>query len=187
MNHFFDVARQYDFQVYLFFHDAISGRPWLNGLYLFFAKYGITFFFLSFIYLILRRKVNAFYCSFVAMGIAAFVDLVITLFWRRPRPFISHSSQVMTPIVQGLRVYSVSFPSAHTYIAFAIATSIFLYGHKKLGTLLFVLAFLVAIGRVGAGLHYPSDIIGGAFLGISSGITAYWFIRSNEHKWEIDD
>jgi len=186
MEQIFDLARIYDYQSYLFFHGAIHDRPWLNEAYLFFAKYGIIFFFLSYIYLILKRKVNAFYCTFVAMAVAGLIDLVITIFWRRPRPFISHSSEVMTPIVQGLRVYSISFPSVHTYIAFAIATSIFLYGHKRLGTLLFILAFCVAIGRVGAGLHYPSDILAGAFLGIASGIIAYWLVHNNEHKWEVE-
>jgi len=186
MEHFFDLARIYDYHTYLFFHGAIHGRPWLNEIYLFCAKYGIVVFFLSYIYLILRRKVNAFYCTFVAMSIAAFVDLLIALFWRRPRPFISHSSEVMTPIIEGLRVYSVSFPSVHTYVAFAIATSIFLYGHKRLGAFLFVLAILVGIGRVGAGLHYPSDVLAGALLGISSGIVAYWIVHNNEHKWETE-
>jgi len=176
--------KQYDYLLYRFFHGAIHDRPWLNDFYLFFSKYGIIFFFLSYIYLIWRRKINAFICTFVAMAIAGGVDLLIIMFWRRPRPFVSHSNEVLTPITEGLRVYSVSFPSVHTYVAFAIATSLFLYGHRRLGSILFVLAALVAIGRMGAGLHYPSDIIGGALLGVASGIAAYLIIHSKEKKWE---
>ncbi|MCX6808344.1 MAG: phosphatase PAP2 family protein [Candidatus Berkelbacteria bacterium] len=184
MNNILNKIRYDDYEIYRILHGAISGRPWLNETYLFFAKYGIVFFFLSFIYLILQKRINAFICAFMAMGIAAIVDFVIVIFWKRPRPFISHSSEILTPITQGLRVYSVSFPSVHTYIAFAIATSVFLYGHKKLGTALFVLATCVAIGRVGAGLHYPSDVIAGAFLGIASGIMAYLITHAKESKWE---
>lgn len=184
MGLFFDKIRLYDYDIYRFFHVAIHGRPWLNEAYLFFAKYGIVFFFLAFIYLILQRKIQAFICSFVAMAFAVTVDFFILVFWKRPRPFISHSIEIMTPITQGLRVDSASFPSVHTYISFAIATSVFLYGHKRLGTLLFLLALLVAIGRVGAGLHYPSDVIGGAFLGIASGIFAYLIVHNAEKRWE---
>jgi undecaprenyl-diphosphatase len=180
----FEKARYYDFLIYKFFHGAIHGRPWLNEFYLFLAKYGIVFFFLSFIYLIMQKKVQAFICSFLAMTFAAATDFIIAVFWKRPRPFVSHSNEIMTPIIQGLRVDRVSFPSAHTYISFAIATSIFLYGHKRLGTLLFLLALLVAIGRVGAGLHYPSDVIGGALLGIASGIFAYLIIHNAEKRWD---
>lgn len=184
MDAIFDKIRFYDYHIYKFFHGAIYGRPWLNETYLFFAKYGIVLFLLSYIYLIMKRKIEAFICTFVAMAIALFADFIIIFFWRRPRPFISHSDEIMTPIVEGLRVNSISFPSVHTYIAFAIATSIFLYGHKKLGTLLFILAIFIAIGRVGAGLHYPSDIIGGALLGIASGIFAYIIVSSSEKRWK---
>jgi len=118
------------------------------------------------------------------MAVAGLADFLIMFLWKRPRPFISHSNEIMTPVTAGLRVDSSSFPSAHTYICFAIATSIFLYGHKRLGTALLVLAMAVGIGRIGAGLHYPSDVIGGALLGIASGIFAYLIVRRKEKSWQ---
>lgn len=183
MEAFLDKVRDYDFGLYKLMHTAIYGHPFINGFYLFFAKYGIVFFFLSFTYLIWKKKITAFLCSLLAMGIAGGFDLLIFAIWRRPRPFISHSD-ILTPITEGLRVDSSSFPSAHTYIVFAIATSAFLYGHKRLGTLLFLLAIVVAIGRIGSGLHYPSDILGGIFLGIASGIIAYIMVSKMEKNWE---
>jgi len=173
MEYFIDQIRYYDYHSYLFFHSAIHGREWLNETYLFFAKYGIVISFLSFIYLIARVKIRAFFCTFIAMGIAIAIDIIIVVVWKRPRPFISHQSEILMPITQGLKVDPISFPSGHTYIAFAIATSVFLYGHKRLGTFLFLIAVFIAIGRIGAGLHYPSDVIAGALLGITSGIFAY--------------
>jgi len=184
---YLDQIRFYDYHIYTFLHGTIHGRPFLNDFYLFFAKYGIILFFLSFIYLIDRKKINAFICSFTAAGIAIIINTLILLFWKRPRPFISHSDEIIRPITEGLRVTSFSFPSVHTYISFAIATSIYLYGHKKLGTILYVLAFLVAISRIGAGLHYPSDVIGGLILGTTSGITAYQIIRRSERNWKIEE
>lgn len=183
MEHIFDQIRYWDYHIYLFLHGAIHGREWLNEAYLFFAKYGVVISFLSFIYLIWRIKIRAFLCTFVAMGIAAAANIIIALVWKRPRPFISHQDEILRPITQGLKVDPVSFPSAHTYIAFAIATSVFLYGHKKLGSFLFLIAILIAVGRIGAGLHYPSDVIAGALLGIASGIVAYKITCKAQGDW----
>jgi undecaprenyl-diphosphatase len=187
MTNFFNKIRYYDYHIYKFFHSAISGRDWLNETYLFFSKYGIVFFFLSFIYLIMKKKVEAFFCAFLAMAIAFSLDFMITVFWQRPRPYISHENEILTPVLSGLRVDNASFPSAHTYVAFAIATSVFLYGHRRLGILLFLLALLIAIARIGAGLHYPSDVIGGMLLGIASGVIAYTVVHCYEKKWIEND
>ena len=184
MQKILDRIRFYDFDFYLAIHGSIHNHPYLNGFYLFFAKYGIVLIVLSSIYLILKRKANALICALTAMGIAIFFDLFIMLFWQRQRPFISHPQEVITPILDGLRVSRVSFPSVHTYISFAIATSVFLYGHKKLGITLFILATLVGLGRIGAGLHYPSDTIAGAFIGILSGYLAYKVVSKAQSRWE---
>ncbi|MDZ7660321.1 phosphatase PAP2 family protein [Fodinibius sp.] len=57
-----------------------------------------------------------------------------------------------------------AFPSGHaaTYGALAIAA---LYYNKKLGGFLFVIAVLIAIARVVAGVHWPVDIIAGFIIG----------------------
>jgi len=57
-----------------------------------------------------------------------------------------------------------SFPSAHTAVAFAIASAL-AYAHASFGFIAFAVAFLVAFGRVGAGVHYPSDVMAGALVG----------------------
>jgi len=176
--------RFWDYYYYTTIHSAIGGRPWLNAFYLFFAKYGIVLIIASLIYLIWRKTINAFVCSFMATAIATFLAFSVIIFWQRPRPFVSHSATMAKPITEGLYVDSVSFPSAHTYIAFALATSVFLYGHRRLGTALFALAILVAVGRVGAGLHYPSDAIAGAIVGIVSGIIAKRIVEHSQKKWE---
>ncbi len=166
-----DITRLYDFKTYYKLYLLGVENHAFGQTFLFFAKYGIVFFFLAFAYLISKKRIKAFYCSFLAMGIAGFVDIVISLFWNRPRPFISHAGMV-DPIIEGLRVDNGSFPSSHTYIVFAVAVSVFLYGHKRLGVVLFILAILVALGRIVVGLHYPSDVLAGTLLGIASGIIA---------------
>ena len=175
-------TRFYDFKAYYKLYQLGLNYPFVADIYVYFARYGIVFFFLSFAYLIWVKRINAFICSFLAMGLAGFADILIFLYWKRPRPFVTYSN-IINPQVEGMRIDSSSFPSSHTYIVFAIATSVFLYGHKRLGTALFVLAIFVAVGRVGAGLHYPSDVIGGAGIGIASGIISYILVRRWQKNW----
>lgn len=180
---FLSKIRLYDFNIYYNIYLLGVDHPFVSGAYLYFAKYGIVFFFISFAYLIWVKRINAFICSFLATGIAGFADLLIFIYWKRPRPFITHAN-LINPHTEGMRIDSSSFPSSHTYIVFAIATSVFLYGHRRLGIALFILAILVAIGRVGAGLHYPSDIIGGAGIGIASGIISYLLVKKWQKNWK---
>ena len=63
---------------------------------------------------------------------------------------------------------SFSFPSSHAVNNFAVA--IYFYKlYPKLKLILFPVAFLVAISRPYVGVHYPSDIIAGALIGMLVG------------------
>lgn len=58
-----------------------------------------------------------------------------------------------------------SFPSGHSCASFAAATALFLQ-HKKPGLLAFLLAVLIAFSRVFLFVHFPSDVLAGALLGV---------------------
>lgn len=61
-----------------------------------------------------------------------------------------------------------SFPSNHALNNFAVATFFsFVYPQYKI--VLFISASLIAISRVYLGVHYPSDIVGGALIGMLLG------------------
>jgi undecaprenyl-diphosphatase len=61
-----------------------------------------------------------------------------------------------------------SFPSNHALNNFA-AAAFFYRLFPKLKWVLFITAFLVSFSRVYLGLHYPSDIVGGAIIGSAFG------------------
>jgi len=85
-------------------------------------------------------------------------------FFERARPCNS-LSDVLTPLgCTG----SFSFPSNHAVNNFA-AAAFFSRLYPNYKTLLFIIASLVALSRVYLGLHYPSDIIAGAAIGIVFG------------------
>jgi undecaprenyl-diphosphatase len=92
----------------------------------------------------------------------------------RMRPF---DALELNPIIN-VEYPEKSFPSDHASIAFALAFMVFLY-NKKYGTILLVIAFLIAIGRILAGVHYFYDIIAGALVGI---ISAYIFYRFTKNR-----
>lgn len=78
----------------------------------------------------------------------------------RERPYVSHLGIV--PGTPALDRYS--FPSGHTLHAVSF-TSIAVYDFPALAVVLVPFAILVALSRVVLGLHYPTDVAAGAFLG----------------------
>jgi undecaprenyl-diphosphatase len=58
-----------------------------------------------------------------------------------------------------------SFPSDHACIYFALATVICL-SDRRLGIFAFLCAAITSCARIYLGVHYPSDVLGGAILGI---------------------
>lgn len=62
-----------------------------------------------------------------------------------------------------------SFPSGHAAIFFAIAMAVYFF-NKKLGIIFFISAILISVARIFVGVHWPSDILAGAVIGIISAI-----------------
>jgi undecaprenyl-diphosphatase len=77
------------------------------------------------------------------------------------RPFIVEGAKALTLTIPK----DGAFPSSHTALAYALATTIWLHD-KKVGWIYLVLALLVGAARVIANVHYPADILGGALIGI---------------------
>jgi undecaprenyl-diphosphatase len=89
----------------------------------------------------------------------------------RERPFIRHPgiTQAMPPLDR------YSFPSGHTLHAVSF-TWLAVSHFPELGWVLIPLALLIAGSRVVLGLHYPSDVLAGATIGMSLAMTAQYFV-----------
>lgn len=86
----------------------------------------------------------------------------------RPRPLHNPNIEYQLPFgieASVLEGWS-SFPSDTSSLAFSIVAGIFLVS-RRLGTAAFLwTVVVVAFPRAYAGLHYPSDLIGGALIGL---------------------
>jgi len=94
----------------------------------------------------------------IAIGVNFAVKLVV----KRPRPVL----EGLPPL--GGAPSSLSFPSAHATSSFAVATA--MTRVDELGALAFLLAIALSLGRPYLGMHYPSDVLAGAALGVVLGL-----------------
>lgn len=89
----------------------------------------------------------------------------------RPRPFVT--CPALVPLVQ---IGGWSCPSGHTLASFCAATAVFCF-YKRAGLAAFLLAALIGFTRLYVGVHYPTDVLLGAVLGIVFGILSAVIVR----------
>lgn len=95
--------------------------------------------------------------------VALAINMLIGLFIHRIRPNdagITHALIVISP--------DWSFPSDHSAASMAIASALWFQDRKKMATTLFLAAVAICVARIFVGVHYVSDVIGGAIIGISA-------------------
>jgi undecaprenyl-diphosphatase len=113
------------------------------------------------------KKVTLYAC--VSVVVTILLNRLIKLFYFKPRPFLKFWVHLLPPAPSKK---NSSFPSKHTTLAFAVATSVLLY-KRLVGLIMFILAFLAGFSRIWMGQHFPSDIVGSAILGSLTSIIVY--------------
>jgi len=88
-------------------------------------------------------------------------SFILKPLFARPRPY-----DIVPGLVRAIRKQKdFSFPSGHAGSAFACAVVLFKKTPKKYGISAIVLALVISFSRIYLGVHYPSDILAGIFLG----------------------
>ena len=100
-------------------------------------------------------------------------QIVLKQLISRPRP--CQIDQTFAMLVA--RPSSSSFPSTHSAWAFGAATAIFMQ-HRKLGAAAYAVAALIAFSRLYMFLHFPTDVLFGAAMGMALGVLAHWIMKT---------
>jgi undecaprenyl-diphosphatase len=109
--------------------------------------------------------------SFVALFTARMLASTLPF---RIRPFENPDLQFVVPFTMKEDVLTgwSAFPSDHAVLFFTLAIS-FLYISKKLGIFSIIyVSLIICLPRIYLGLHYPTDIVAGAVLGLAFALVA---------------
>lgn len=125
------------------------------------------------------RKKALFLLSSVVLS--SVLTLILKYAINRPRPFDTYT--FLEKITSG---GSPSFPSGHTSEAFAIAIALcFAYPRWFVIIPSIIWAITIGYSRMSLGVHYPSDVLVGAIIGIASAYACYkgqHFLRRSDSQ-----
>lgn len=110
--------------------------------------------------------------SVIAAVVLAYVvvDVILKPLVCRERPFDMTDFDLLIAAPD-----TWSFPSGHTASAFAGATAILIHS-RRWGCVAIVYAILVGMSRMYLCVHWPTDVVAGALVGIAVAVLAVWFM-----------
>ena len=126
---------------------------------------GILWICLSVILILFRKTRKTGFAMAVSLLLEVLCcNVILKPFVARIRPCdVNTSVQLLVP-----RPRDYSFPSGHTGASFAAAFALF-FGKNRLWIPSLILAILIGFTRLYLYVHYPSDVIAGALIGIMLG------------------
>ncbi len=159
------------FDVYLFqLLNSVAGQyQIIDAAIIFFAEVALLLMCLLGVLFLKPWKWSNIVVLFLSMAAAWSTNALIGMFFFRPRPYVDLEN---VHLLIGSTFGSKSFPSDHTVLSFAFAFALFLI-NKKLGGLALVIAFLIGLSRIVAGVHYPLDVLAAIIIGCAWA----WFIK----------
>ena len=108
------------------------------------------------------------------MGVESLVvNQGIKRLFRRTRP-----TETGDPRYPVRKPMTSAFPSGHASSAFFAATLLTAWGGKRTAPLWFGMAAVVATSRAYVRIHHPSDVVGGAVVGLAMGQVAKVAVRA---------
>ncbi len=168
-----EIMQALDYQIFQLINQFAGKWHFLDTLMIALAKYGPLLFAIPLLYLWFKKGEDGKQVAILAiisLAVALLINQIIGHIYFRPRPFAFHQVNTLLP-----KSPDPSFPSDHVTFSFAIASIVYLF-NKRIGTYAVLLGFLVALARVFVGMHYPFDVLGGAFIGLITGYIV-WKLR----------
>jgi len=161
--------------------NGLAGKWWpFDWLGIFFAEYLGYFIVLIAIFIFIkernwRQRIYFFALAGLSVILArGLITEIIRFFYERPRPFLTLQIQ---PLIE--HNLTSSFPSGNAAAFFALGLAIF-YFNRKWGWRCLILALLIGATRIFTGVHWPSDILAGAIIGLVSAFLVKKFLPQPE-------
>ena len=161
------MLTQIDFGILNFIQQYIAG-PALDTVMAFITHlgdYGILWIGICLVFLTMpkHRKNGLILASAMVAGLII-CNLLLKNIIARPRPFMINDFPIIINPPMGY-----SFPSGHSSISF-VAASVIAARYRKYAPLAYLTASLIALSRIYLYVHYPSDVVAGALMGILIGV-----------------
>lgn len=149
---------------------------------------GIIFIIMALILMATKKYRKAGFAMIIALVVMVICNnLVLKEIFARPRPFnleydwwneIYKYPEIVS------KPSSFSFPSGHTSSAFAAAVAVLWY-NRKIGIPTFIFAAIMGFSRIYVQVHYPTDVIAGAIVGIIYAFIGILIVKLIYPKFEI--
>jgi undecaprenyl-diphosphatase len=118
----------------------------------------------------LKRLENLIFIALSLLVARGLLTELIRYFVERSRPFVALGFE---PLIEQSMTHA--FPSGHAAIFFALALAVW-FMNKKWGWWFGGLALINGVARVITGVHWPTDILAGAVVGILSVLAVQWLL-----------
>lgn len=166
-----------DTQIFFFLNALVGQSAFLDQIITFcgrYLPYGVLLLFIALLILRVQEQRTRIALA-VTAGLAVLLSRgviteAIRYVYHRPRPFSVLDIQYL------FTDSAWSFPSGHATFFFALSTVVWLY-NRGWGIVFGALSLLIVLGRVIAGVHYPSDIAAGAIIGVATGFLVHQAVR----------
>jgi undecaprenyl-diphosphatase len=151
------------------------------------SKFWLPLYLFLLVFVVVNFGKKAYWWIFFAASTAITTDLISSRIFKplfgRPRPCMDPDFAVNVRLLANYCGSNGSFTSSHASNHFGMAMFCFMtFRHfaPKAVYLFFIWAAIICLAQVYVGVHYPTDILGGALIGLLAG----WF-SGNYHNKKI--
>ncbi|MDY4168414.1 MAG: phosphatase PAP2 family protein [[Ruminococcus] gnavus] len=176
-----EAILQWDGQALLFIQEHIR-QVWMDGFWKTITHLGDAgwlWIIFGIVLLIPKKTRKAGIAALAALAIGALItNVALKNIIARIRPY---------EVVEGLKLLiepqsDFSFPSGHTCASIGAALAMYPFLERKWGIPLVILAVLISLSRLYVGVHYPTDVLGGAVVGAFAAWGAVRIVKRREIK-----
>lgn len=171
-----EFIQSLDFSILNFIHEHFQCGflDWLMPKITFLGDKGLIWILLGIILLIFKKTRKHGIIMLISLAIGALIcNVCLKNLVERSRPFwINDSYNILIDAPKDF-----SFPSGHT-TASAVGAAVIFHADKRFGIAAIVLAVLIAFSRLYLYVHFPSDILAGAVIGIISALLTIYAVSA---------